>query len=226
MIFAINCGHTIKGAGYGAVGILNESDETRRLGYMVMKLLKDMGHSVIDCTVDKADTQQKYLEKAVDIANSQKVDIFLSIHFDSFNTQAEGTTIFTCNGVKHVEAQRILNNITQLGFRNRGIKEANNLYVVKNTEAKALLLEVCFCDNLYDTTLYKKNVEKIAKAIVEGLTGEKVIDMNNVCSNKAFEESRQRLMKLGITDGTNPKNPVTREQVWSMIDRALKAIGQ
>ena len=34
MIVGINCGHTVSGTvGSGAVGFLNESNETRRVGY-------------------------------------------------------------------------------------------------------------------------------------------------------------------------------------------------
>ncbi len=38
MIVGINCGHTVSGTvGSGAVGFLNESNETRRVGYKVME---------------------------------------------------------------------------------------------------------------------------------------------------------------------------------------------
>lgn len=41
MIVGINCGHTVSGTvGSGAVGFLNESNETRRVGYKVMEYLR------------------------------------------------------------------------------------------------------------------------------------------------------------------------------------------
>ena len=42
MIVGINCGHTVSGTvGSGAVGFLNESNETRRVGYKVMEYLRE-----------------------------------------------------------------------------------------------------------------------------------------------------------------------------------------
>lgn len=38
------------------------------------------------------------------------------------------------------------------------------------------------------------------------------------------EEYREKLMGLGITDGTSPKNTVTREQEWTMIGRAFNIL--
>lgn len=40
--------------------------------------------------------------------------------------------------------------------------------------------------------------------------------------NPAFAQSRKNLMKYGVTDGSNPKGNITREQAWSMIDRAIE----
>lgn len=37
-----------------------------------------------------------------------------------------------------------------------------------------------------------------------------------------FETAHKWVMENGISDGTNPKEPVTREQVWSMLYRAAQ----
>ena len=39
MRFGVNCGHTASGVGSGAVGVLNESVETRNVGYALMDIL-------------------------------------------------------------------------------------------------------------------------------------------------------------------------------------------
>ena len=57
MIVGINCGHTVSGTvGSGAVGFLNESNETRRVGYKVMEYLRAKGVTVVDCTDDYSST--------------------------------------------------------------------------------------------------------------------------------------------------------------------------
>jgi len=40
----------------------------------------------------------------------------------------------------------------------------------------------------------------------------------------AFAESRKNLMKFGITDGSNPKGNITREQAWYMFDKTIDHI--
>ena len=82
MIVGINCGHTVSGTvGSGAVGFLNESNETRRVGYKVMEYLRAKGVTVVDCTDDYSSTVSENLKKIVDKANAQPLDLFVSIHF-------------------------------------------------------------------------------------------------------------------------------------------------
>ena len=81
MVIGINCGHTASGPGYGAIGIIKESEHTRQVGQALMVLLKSAGVTVIDCTIDHADTQREYLAAAVALANRQDLDWFISIHF-------------------------------------------------------------------------------------------------------------------------------------------------
>ncbi|MNP78498.1 N-acetylmuramoyl-L-alanine amidase [compost metagenome] len=64
------------------------------------------------------------------------------------------------------EAIAVLNSIVELGFRNRGIKDGKNLYVIRKTNMTALLIECCFVDTKEDADRY--NPDAIAKAIVKG----------------------------------------------------------
>lgn len=64
MIVGINCGHTVSGTvGSGAVGFLNESNETRRVGYKVMEYLRAKGATVVDCTDDYSSTVSENLKR-------------------------------------------------------------------------------------------------------------------------------------------------------------------
>ena len=91
MIVGINCGHTVSGTvGSGAVGFLNESNETRRVGYKVMEYLRAKGVTVVDCTDDYSSTVSENLKKIVDKANAQPLDLFVSIHFNSGGGRGTG----------------------------------------------------------------------------------------------------------------------------------------
>ena len=172
MVIGINCGHTISGAGSGAVGIINESEHTRLVGHALMNYLRSAGVGVIDCTIDKANTQNEYLAAAVALANRQDLDWFISIHFNaSASHEGHGVEVYTYEGRQYQDALDVCNNISELGFRNRGVKAGSGLYVIRKTKAKSMLIEVCFCDNQMDVDIYKSigGAEAIAKAIYKSI---------------------------------------------------------
>ena len=165
---AINAGHTINGKGKGAVGYINESEETRKVAAALIPLLEAKGHKVINATVDTATTQSAYLRKSVEIANKSKADLFVSIHFNAGG--GKGCEAYTWKGEKVKQAVKVCDNLSKEGFRNRGVKNGSNLYVVRNTTMTAILIEICFVDSKTDYDLYKKiGVKKIAKAIADGI---------------------------------------------------------
>lgn len=174
MKFGINCGHTKNGAGSGAVGIINESIETRNVGYALMNMLRNAGHEVIDCTIDKASTQSAYLTQAVNLANRQDLDYFISIHFNAGG--GRGIETYTYNGKQFTDALEVCQNISALGFKNRGVKSGSGLYVIKKTKAKSMLIECCFVDT-DDANLYLQlGANKFAEAIFNAVVDTNVVE--------------------------------------------------
>lgn len=171
MRIGINCGHTKSGAGYGAVGLIKESEHTRLVGYALMDKFRNANVEVVDCTIDSANTQNEYLAAAVALANRQDLDWFVSIHFNASAAHTgQGVEVYTYKGRQYDDALEVCQNISQLGFKNRGVKSGSGLYVVKHTKAKAMLIEVCFCDNESDVALYNKvGYDAIAQAIFNAL---------------------------------------------------------
>ncbi len=172
MTIGINCGHTADGPGYGAVGIIKESEHTRLVGQALMTLLRSAGVTVVDCTVDQADTQNEYLAAAVALANRQDLDWFISIHFNASAAHTgHGVEVYTYEGRQYQDALDICANLAGLGFTNRGVKDGAGLYVIRKTKAKAMLIEVCFCDNQQDIDTYNAagGAQGIAGAIFEAL---------------------------------------------------------
>ncbi len=168
MTIGINCGHTTSGPGYGAVGVIKESEHTRLVGQALMGLLRAAGVAVIDCTIDQANTQQEYLAAAVALANRQDLDWFISIHFNASKTrEGHGVEVYTYKGRQYQDALDVCENIASLGFANRGVKAGSGLYVIKKTKAKSMLIECCFCDNQQDIDTYRAagGAEAVAKSI-------------------------------------------------------------
>lgn len=153
----------------GAYGIFSETKEDRAVKDRVIAKLQAAGHIVYDCTDEVGRTASENLANIVRKCNAHKVDLDVSIHFNAFNGAAEGVEVLCYDGGTHAVAGRILSAIAKKGYKNRGIKPGNWLYVLANTNDPALLIECCFCDNQHDANLYR--AEQIADAIVEGITG-------------------------------------------------------
>lgn len=165
MRIVVNAGHTKLGTGTGANGYLNESTETRKVAYELMKLLADSKHEVIPAVYDRSANN---LKEAVTLANNKQADLFLSIHLNAGG--GSGCEAYTWKGEQLPEAVKMCSYLKKLGFKNRGVKNGSGLYVIKKTKAKAILIEICFVDNKADAELFKQvGYSKIAKAIYSAL---------------------------------------------------------
>ena len=99
-----------------------------------MSLLRSAGVTVVDCTIDQADTRNEYLAAAVALANRQELDWFISIHFNaSGEHKGHGTEVFTYEGRQYQDALDVCANLSELGFTNRGMKAGTGLYVTRES---------------------------------------------------------------------------------------------
>ena len=165
MKIVVNAGHTKFGKGTGAVGKLIESIETRKIAFELMKQLASSDHEVLPAVFDRSDDN---LKAAVNVANENDADLFISIHLNGGG--GHGTEIYTWKGNQNIRALRVCKKLQDLGFTNRGVKDGSHLYVIKNTKCEAMLIEVCFVSSDIDYSLFTTHkYEKIAKAIKESL---------------------------------------------------------
>ena len=162
MRIVINAGHTKTGKGIGAYKYLNESREVRRIAYHLLYLLTGTNHEVIPAIFDASNDN---LKEAVTLSNNKKADLFVSIHLNAGG--GEGVECYTWKGEKTKVATNICSNIAALGYKNRGVKDGSNFYVVKHTKAPAVLVECCFVDNKKDKEKY--NAYKMAEAIYKAI---------------------------------------------------------
>ena len=199
MRIGINCGHTVSGTpGSGATGFLAESDETRAVGYSLMEILRKDGHTVVDCTDDRSPSTAANLKKICNLANAQTLDVFLSIHFNAGG--GSGCEVFTYGSGDVAYAGKIKSALYSLGFKDRGIKDGSNLYVIRNTNAPAALVEVCFVDTKTDADLYRRlGAERVAAAIAEAITGKKTETNKEELSMTQYEELKNEISELTET---------------------------
>ena len=180
MKIAVRGGHVPKVTGANA--LIDELTEDRKVKDSVIKYLRQLGCDVLDVTPpDYIFTLNDDLSYGVNKANNWGADLFISIHFnkayDSYNGSL-GSEV--CVYSTFDTAQRVVNELAKLGFKNRGQKVRNNLYELNHTKMKAMIIEVCFVEATEDVALYKKlGHDLIGKTIAKALIN-KNITISNV----------------------------------------------
>ena len=180
MKIAVRGGHVPKFT--GASKFIDELTEDRKVKDSVIKYLRQLGCDVLDVTPpDTTNSLNMDLSFGVNKANQMGADLFVSIHFnkayDIYNGSL-GTEV--CVYSPFDTAQRVVNELAKLGFKNRGQKVRNNLYELNHTKMKAMIIEVCFVEATGDVVLYKEiGYDLIGKTIAKAITN-KNITISNV----------------------------------------------
>ena len=174
MKIAIRGGHCPKAT--GAKGIIDELTEDRKVKDSVIKYLRMLGYDVLDVTPPDFTSSNVDLYYGVSKANNWGADLFISIHFnkayDSYNG-ALGSEV--CVYSSFDTAQRVVNGLSSLGFKNRGQKIRTRLYELRNAVMKAMIIEVCFVESIVDVALYKQlGHDLIGKTIAESIANKKI----------------------------------------------------
>lgn len=166
----VHGGHSLKCR--GASGLLDEVKEDRVVKNKVIELMKANGHTVYDCTDDNGTTQSKNLSAIVKKCNAHEVDWDVSIHLDSGRNDKKGDgktggcSVFIYDETSYKQALAVataIANTLGIGFHGEPVKIDKNLYVLRNTKAKAMLIECCFVDDKDDYN--KWSATKCAMAI-------------------------------------------------------------
>lgn len=177
MVINVHAGHNPHGkVACGAVGLISESLENRRVKELVIDELRRMGHTVYDCTVEDGTSQTNVLTRIINKCNEHTVDLDVSIHFNSASSaSANGTEVYIYDETSKAStyATNVLNAICSLGFKNRGVKVNKKLGFLRRTKAPAMVIECCFVNSQKDVSFY--NSHEMAAAIVYGITGTRCI---------------------------------------------------
>lgn len=233
MVINVHAGHNPDGkVACGAIGIIKESTEARRVKDEVISQLRQLGHIVYDCTCENGTSQADVLTKIVTACNLHNADLDVSIHFNAGVSDARGdgkTTgveayVYSTSSKSKTYADNVCAAIAELGFKNRGVKTSTNLYFLRKTKAPALLIECCFVGDKDDAEIY--DCKSMADAIVYGITGKKIEQISST-------ETDSEASAAGAETAVGSEKQLYRVQVgaYSVKDNAdrmkatLKAAG-
>lgn len=160
-----------------------EKDIVLDVSLLVGKVLKDNSINVIYTRINDDipwTTQLDSLKGRCEISNTNNADVFISIHCNYYKNSSsiKGTEVW-CE-FKDTEdeklAQKINDRLSKINYtEDRGLKYKTDskLYVLENTHATSVLVELGYLSNTNDTIILKSEKGKndcanaIAKAIIE-----------------------------------------------------------
>lgn len=178
MKIAVRGGHNFQAR--GAVGIIDETIENRKVYKAVINYLRKEGYVVVDVTPCNCDANTD-LYLGVKKAEENKVDLFISIHFDKAYSEyngslGTGTWVMGTGGQAEKYARGIVNRVAEgTGLKNRGVKINSKLYELKITSMPAVIVEVCFCEATEDVKIYReKGPDFIGRMIAEGISNKSI----------------------------------------------------
>ena len=171
----LNPGHC-PGIDSGAVNHINgvtEAEICKSIADKVEHYLKNAGCSVYTLQSNNLCGEYPAHKNIVATANELGADIFISLHCNAFNQQAQGTEclVFAKGSYSEDLANAIQRQIVNaLDTVNRGVKERPDLAVLKHTAMPAVLVEMAFIDNEEDCEKLIHQQDEFAAAIARGVT--------------------------------------------------------
>lgn len=176
----------------GAVGIIKEVVEARKVTMRVNEILKSMGVSTEYFEDNSTNNQRDNVNYLIKQHNKDRDDIIVSIHFNASGAttdRAIGTEVLYYN--QKALAQKLADAISDAsGLKNRGAKERKDLGVLARTFEPAVLIEICFVNSSVDVALYRRDFEKICQAIAKVLAEHIGVDPKPVAKPEPSQKYR------------------------------------
>lgn len=144
--------------------LIKESDLTLKLSQKILKLIQEKYPDQISASVTRTKNRYIPLQKRIDLSNQEKVDFYLSLHYNSaFSTAISGTEIYFPEDTKaDTRSASILDSIKKDLVETGRVKQSLDFtksltpylksnkvkirrapfYVLENADAPALLIEV------------------------------------------------------------------------------------
>lgn len=167
------------------------------------------------------------LKERCDISNLFKADLFVSVHHNAGGGQGYEVYHFT-NSLEGLKIANLVgkyfDKIQQKRYIGSGMMAGSrqgDYYVLRNTNAVAILTEFCFIDNSKDFAKY--DAEKQADAIFNAVCEYYDVEVSRVENSHWAEDIYQELNKKGIIihEKRFDDSP-TRAEVFALLNQLVK----
>jgi N-acetylmuramoyl-L-alanine amidase len=155
----------------GAVGILNEVDEARRVVDHLADELAERGCTVSVYHDNVSTSQGANLDAIVSAHNHTTRELDISVHFNAHHETDDPMGVEVLYVTQGELAAKVSAAIAECGFKNRGAKKRDDLAFLNGTEEPAILIEICFVDSTTDASIYLAKFDAICCAIADALAG-------------------------------------------------------
>ena len=156
-----------------------EKDVNLNISMKLQKFLEEGGASVFTTRAEDTALSEKKIEdlsKRKELANGEDIDIFISIHQNSFpQNSVKGAQVFYYKNSESSKklAEHIQNKIKSIAdIDNKRVAKANGeYYILKNTKSASVIVECGFLSNSEENSKLKSEEyqKKIAWAIYMGI---------------------------------------------------------
>lgn len=187
MKIAITVGHSIlkNGNCTSAGGYVQEYKYCKELAPLIANYLKQEKHTVDVIVCPERQFNKAYEEKTYKLSkvNRKGYDLLVELHLNAFNGSAKGTEVLYYSDRGKIYAQRVNDKLDDI-FTDRNIKKRTDLYILRDTDCPAILVEAFFCDNKED---YQKADEAHEKDLIARKIAEGILNKNLDIQNKKYK---------------------------------------
>jgi len=210
---------------------MRESDITLEVSKNLADLLKLAG---LEVRLSRTEDRIVPLNDRWQAANAWGADYFISIHVNAGRGTGSETFIAATKPQDRAFATAINDVYAKtMSLRNRGVKldteaAVGSLGVLRLSHMPAILVELGFIDspaNNPDVDMLRNKRPEMAAALANGLLQFLDIDLSDSGATSSNDmpgwavDAWEWATKIGLTDGTRPRDPVTRQEVMTLLYR-------
>ncbi|OMP66169.1 N-acetylmuramoyl-L-alanine amidase [Domibacillus epiphyticus] len=237
MRIAVNAGHSLNTPGKRTPDGEPEWSFNDKVVRAIINELRTYEGVEILRTDDPSGKTDLPLKTRTNKAKAWGAEVYVSVHHNALSGKwgkHGGIETYTYRGSPQPSSERLASLVhprlvKAMGLRDREHKKANfhDVRVFENEPTAAILTEGGFMDSTTDIKVMRDDEKLKAQgaaiahgiALFGGLKKKSTTEKKNQKASTWAAEAQKWVKESGISDGSFPHDPVTRQEVWVMLYR-------